>query len=119
MNTLYRKVLCSDRLPNCGDCYLTSVGECYLDKKNYWICNLDGIIPEWWFEEITIPADEEIEKKAESFANKKWDKYCDGNNISFSEKEQDICDKIIGISHTEYDYKNGFKEALKLLTEGK
>lgn len=55
--TIYRKVLCSERLPKEGDKCMTNVGIVYFRGKfNYWV--------NWWLEEIDLPSEEEISEKA-------------------------------------------------------
>ena len=64
MNTLYKKVLCSERLPDDVNYHDTDDGSCYYYKKRWY--DQDGpltFIPEWWLEEVNIPTDEEIEKR--------------------------------------------------------
>lgn len=96
MSTLYRKVLCSERLPDDNNYHDTNDGVIY-----YWkglLCNQNGPLtftPEWWLEEVTIPDEEYVE-----------------NFIIELQKHFKM----------KFDvevWKSGFKTALELLTGGK
>lgn len=62
MSTLYRKVLCSERLPNKDGLYDTDTRKEQFDiRLNKWIAPAFGN-PEWWLEELNIPDEEYVEK---------------------------------------------------------
>ena len=66
MNTLYRKVLCSERLPDEGGTFGTNKGELFfLIAVHHWFYDAKFTVepPDWWLEEVNIPTDEEIEKR--------------------------------------------------------
>ena len=70
MNELFRKVMCSERLPDETGKYDTNKEHLeYNAKLKFWMINptyQDD--PKYWFEPVKEPTDEEIEAKAK----KKW-----------------------------------------------
>lgn len=71
MSELFRKVLCSERLPEKESWYETSEGCVLYDPaKKCFRYQYKGSerYPEWWLEPVNEPNDEEIEK----MAKKKW-----------------------------------------------
>lgn len=64
---IYKKVLTKDRLPDEGGNYDTSKGFlAFIPAIKRWYYDNRVMVetPEYWFEEINIPTDEEIEKIA-------------------------------------------------------
>lgn len=60
MTQYFRKVMCSDRLPNKRDIYNTNVGRIYFYKRGEynWATELGIFLynpPEWWLEPIEEP----------------------------------------------------------------
>lgn len=97
MNTLYRKVLCSERLPHDSNYYDTDNGYNYCWNEKWF--DQDGPVnftPEWWLEEVDIPTNEEIESRVLSeLPNPEWG----------------AAARLL--------WKSGFKKALEILTNEK
>lgn len=66
MNTIYRKVLCSERLPEKSNWYYTQKGMVYFDliQGSFYESSQFAGENEYWLEEIELPSDEEISEKA-------------------------------------------------------
>jgi len=65
--------------------------------------------------EITV--EDDIEKLARNYANKKWENYCNRKNPTPAQQEQDLFKKILGIEGSVYDFKQGYKAATKVYSE--
>lgn len=101
MNELFKKIPCSERLPEKEGVYDTMRGRLLFQKgsfyDNTYSSELNGnhfapVTPEYWYEPIQLPTDEEIENMAEV------------KNISLSDRTP---------------FTVGFKSALELVTGGK
>lgn len=63
---LYRRVMCSDRLPKERKWFDTDKGYLLFSiTQNQWLVS-DEYYPKWWLEEIELPSEGEIEKLAEN-----------------------------------------------------
>lgn len=108
MNELFKKIPCSERLPEKEGVYDTMRGRLLFQKgsfyDNTYSSELNGnhfapVTPEYWYEPIQLPTDEEIEKIAKKEMDLKHIMALDERSIS--------------------DCIDGFKSAIELLTGGK
>lgn len=64
METIFRKVMCSDRLPEKEGTYDTSKGSMYyIPKVDVW----NPILVKFWYEPIKLPSEEEVNELANDF----------------------------------------------------
>jgi hypothetical protein len=56
-------------------------------------------------------------KMGRDYANKKWENYCDRENPTHEEQEQDLFKKILGIEGSTYDWCKGFQKSQELLSD--
>lgn len=65
--TIFRKVLCSDRLPKERKWFDTDKGYLLFSiTQNQWLVS-DEYYPKWWLEEIELPSEEDINELANDF----------------------------------------------------
>jgi len=56
-------------------------------------------------------------KMGRDYSNKKWENYCDRENPTPEQQEQDLFRKILGIEGSTYDWCRGFQKAQELLSD--
>ena len=71
----YKTVSVEDELPEVPGPYYTDIGLCTYDTGDNWVVRKDiyrseiiKVYPDWWFKEIELPTEEEIEEIIDRFS---------------------------------------------------
>jgi hypothetical protein len=75
METIFRKVMCSDRLPmKVGQYYLTDIGNSTFWGDDVWLVGIGQNNPTWWLEEVSINT---IKADAWEEGRDAWSNFCE------------------------------------------
>ena len=106
--TIFKKVMCSDGLPEKNGSYNTSLGTQYfsdvsgwgLPYRGKWEYPKDNTDPEFWFEQTELPSNDTMQELADFTYPK--------NSFEDEGKQRDYDLKRLG-------FKNGFNKAIALI----